>query len=319
MARYTDAVCRLCRREGTKLFLKGDRCYTREVRASSAAPIRRDSTVRAARASRTTASSCARSRRSSACTACSERQFRGTMDAASPHEGPRGREPARRCSSGGSTTSSSGSASRRRARRRASSCATATSSVNGRKADDPVVPREAGHARSRCARSRARSRASRRRSRRSSAAACRSGSRLDKEAFDGRRQGDADARRHHDADPRAADRRAVLAVASSIRSPTPRGSRGTPMQQELIAQELARADPTAPARERGGRVRRRATARFSCEPLERGFGVTLGNALRRVLLSSLQGAAITSVRIDGVLHEFSTIPGVHRRRRATSS
>ena len=50
--------------------------------------------------------------------------------------------------------------------------------------------------------------------------------------------------------------------------------------------------------------------RFSCEPLERGFGITLGNALRRVLLSSLQGAAITSVRINGVLHEFSTIPGV---------
>ncbi len=50
--------------------------------------------------------------------------------------------------------------------------------------------------------------------------------------------------------------------------------------------------------------------RFSCEPLERGFGLTLGNALRRVLLSSLQGAAITSMKIDGVLHEFSTIPGV---------
>ncbi len=50
--------------------------------------------------------------------------------------------------------------------------------------------------------------------------------------------------------------------------------------------------------------------KFVCEPLERGFGITLGNSLRRVLLSSLQGAAITSVRIDGVLHEFSTIPGV---------
>ncbi|ADE56791.1 DNA-directed RNA polymerase subunit alpha [Aminobacterium colombiense] len=46
------------------------------------------------------------------------------------------------------------------------------------------------------------------------------------------------------------------------------------------------------------------------EPLERGYGVTLGNALRRVLLSSVKGAAITSVRVDGVLHEFSTIPGV---------
>lgn len=51
-------------------------------------------------------------------------------------------------------------------------------------------------------------------------------------------------------------------------------------------------------------------AKFVCEPLERGFGITLGNALRRVLLSSLQGAAITHVKIDEVLHEFSTIPGV---------
>ena len=50
--------------------------------------------------------------------------------------------------------------------------------------------------------------------------------------------------------------------------------------------------------------------RLSMEPLERGYGMTLGNALCRVLLSSLRGAAITSVRIDGVLHEFSTIPGV---------
>ena len=49
---------------------------------------------------------------------------------------------------------------------------------------------------------------------------------------------------------------------------------------------------------------------FSAQPLERGFGITFGNALRRVLLSSIQGAAIVSVRIDGVLHEFSTVPGV---------
>ncbi|MBQ8526555.1 MAG: DNA-directed RNA polymerase subunit alpha [Clostridia bacterium] len=51
-------------------------------------------------------------------------------------------------------------------------------------------------------------------------------------------------------------------------------------------------------------------ARFEVEPLERGYGMTLGNSLRRVLLSSLPGAAATSVKIDGVLHEFSTIPGV---------
>jgi DNA-directed RNA polymerase subunit alpha len=50
--------------------------------------------------------------------------------------------------------------------------------------------------------------------------------------------------------------------------------------------------------------------KFVVEPLERGYGVTLGNSLRRILLSSLPGAAVTSVRIDGILHEFSTIPGV---------
>ena len=51
-------------------------------------------------------------------------------------------------------------------------------------------------------------------------------------------------------------------------------------------------------------------AKIIIKPLERGFGLTLGNALRRILLSSLQGAAITAVRIDGVMHEFSTMPGV---------
>lgn len=50
--------------------------------------------------------------------------------------------------------------------------------------------------------------------------------------------------------------------------------------------------------------------KFECEPLERGYGITLGNSLRRVLLSSLDGVAITSIKIDGVLHEFSTINGV---------
>jgi DNA-directed RNA polymerase subunit alpha len=49
--------------------------------------------------------------------------------------------------------------------------------------------------------------------------------------------------------------------------------------------------------------------RFTAEPFERGFGITIGNSLRRILLSSLQGGAITSMKIDGVLHEFSTIPG----------
>ena len=71
-------------------------------------------------------------------------------------------------------------------------------------------------------------------------------------------------------------------------------------------QELAGTDPADRARVKvGADPSRQATA--VAEPLERGFGLTLGNALRRVLLSSLQGAAITSVQIDGVLHEFSSI------------
>jgi len=71
--------------------------------------------------------------------------------------------------------------------------------------------------------------------------------------------------------------------------------------QELIKPEKLHIVP-------GDDPKRFATA--TAEPLERGFGVTLGNALRRVLLSSLQGAAVTAVQIDGVLHEFSSIPGV---------
>src|SRR5437016_14071348 len=51
-------------------------------------------------------------------------------------------------------------------------------------------------------------------------------------------------------------------------------------------------------------------AQFSAQPFERGFGTTIGNGLRRVLLSSIEGAAITAVKIEGVLHEFSSIPGV---------
>jgi len=72
--------------------------------------------------------------------------------------------------------------------------------------------------------------------------------------------------------------------------------------QELIKPNKLEISPNAdPAR----------VATIVAEPLERGFGVTLGNALRRILLSSLQGAAVTAIQIDGVLHEFSSIPGVH--------
>ena len=75
-------------------------------------------------------------------------------------------------------------------------------------------------------------------------------------------------------------------------------------------QELKK--PNALERKQGSDVRRKAT--FVAEPLERGFGLTLGNSLRRVLLSSLQGAAVTSIKIEGVLHEFSQ-PGRRARGR----
>src|SRR6201990_56196 len=69
----------------------------------------------------------------------------------------------------------------------------------------------------------------------------------------------------------------------------------------LIKPEKLEVEPGAdPAR----------VATIIAEPLERGFGMTLGNAIRRILLSSLQGAAVTAVQIDGVLHEFSSIAGV---------
>ena len=71
--------------------------------------------------------------------------------------------------------------------------------------------------------------------------------------------------------------------------------------QELIKPQKLRIDAGHDA----GR-----SATIIAEPLERGFGLTLGNALRRVLLSSLQGAAVTSIQIEGVLHEFSSIAGV---------
>jgi len=71
--------------------------------------------------------------------------------------------------------------------------------------------------------------------------------------------------------------------------------------RELIKPKRLEVDPDGHSRFYG---------KFICEPLERGFAITLGNALRRILISSLQGAAIVSVKIDGALHEFSTLPGV---------
>src|SRR3984957_11655236 len=86
----------------------------------------------------------------------------------------------------------------------------------------------------------------------------------------------------------------------------PRKAMGDNVTIQKNWQELIRPNKLQVAA--GADPKREATV--VAEPLERGFGVTLGNALRRILLSSLQGAAVQSVHIDGVLHEFSSIPGV---------
>ena len=94
---------------------------------------------------------------------------------------------------------------------------------------------------------------------------------------------------------------------SGVREPiAPRNATGDNVTIQKNWQELIR--PNKLQVSAGADTRRSATV--VAEPLERGFGVTLGNALRRILLSSLQGAAVQSVHIDGVLHEFSSIAGV---------
>ncbi len=87
-------------------------------------------------------------------------------------------------------------------------------------------------------------------------------------------------------------------------SPNPKGT--TVAVNSKNWQELKK--PTALEKKAGSDSKRKAS--FVAEPLERGFGLTLGNALRRVLLSSLQGAAVTSIKIENVLHEFSSLAGV---------
>src|SRR6186713_2380041 len=71
--------------------------------------------------------------------------------------------------------------------------------------------------------------------------------------------------------------------------------------RDLIRPKAIQLDPESSSENYG---------KFTCEPLERGMGITIGNSLRRVLLASLQGSAITAVRLEGALHEFTTIPDV---------
>jgi DNA-directed RNA polymerase subunit alpha len=107
-------------------------------------------------------------------------------------------------------------------------------------------------------------------------------------------------------DPSAADDHSHGAAWDARAAGAPLNAMGAKVTIQKNWQELIR--PNKLQVSAGADAKREATV--VAEPLERGFGVTLGNALRRILLSSLQGAAVQSVHIDGVLHEFSSIPGV---------
>jgi DNA-directed RNA polymerase subunit alpha len=112
-------------------------------------------------------------------------------------------------------------------------------------------------------------------------------------------------RRTHD-ESAAADKSHGAEWGAARPAAAPLNAMGANVTIQKNWQELIRPNKLQVAA--GADAKREATV--VAEPLERGFGVTLGNALRRILLSSLQGAAVQSVHIDGVLHEFSSIPGV---------
>ena len=334
MARYTGPVCRLCRREDMKLFLKGDRCYTDkcgfERRAyppgqHGQAPPQAVGLRRAA----------AREAEGQAHLRPAERQFRGYYYKALAHARA---SPARTCSQ----------LLERRldnvVYRMGFADATAEArqlvrhghfTVNGKRVNIPSYLVRAGdvvEVREKTPQDR---RASTRRSAPSTAAACRSGSSSTRRSSTGAIKAAAGARGPHDADPRAAHRRVLLEVSRSAArhrlcrsgprsrahsigrdesAPTKETNRWQPNPGRCFMAKNWR-DLIRPRRSRSRRRRSpRPTASSRCEPLERGFGTTLGNALRRVLLSSLQGAAITAVKIEGALHEFTTIPGRRRGR-----
>ncbi len=108
--------------------------------------------------------------------------------------------------------------------------------------------------------------------------------------------------------PGTADRRALLEVGAGIASPAPSEDGAEEDGKERMATRTATMDFQVPRITHEEVDERNGV--FTIEPLDRGFGYTFGNSLRRVLLSSLEGAAVTSVKIEGVAHEFTTLPGV---------
>ena len=287
MARDLGPKCRICRREGMKLFLKGERCLTEKcaIERRSYPPgehgrgrIKQSEYLLQLREKQ-------KARRYYGLL---EKQFR------TYYEKARGApaSPARTCcacSRRASTTSSTGSASRPRGRRRASSSATATSTSTAGASTSRAT---------RCGRTTS-SRSSREppaeqviRDATDLTASVAPWLQADHDGLTGKILKWPERGRDRHAGPGVADRRALLQVTEGLHLAT---------RTSLMDFQIPKIVHEEVDDNRGV---------FVIEPLDRGFGYTFGNSLRRVLLSSLEGAAVTSVKIEGVAHEFTTLPGV---------
>ena len=297
MARDTGPQCKMCRREGMKLFLKGERCLTDKCAVERRNYPPGDHGRGRMRQSeyRVQLREKQKTRRYYGVL---EKQFRSYYDKASRQEGVTGENLLRLLESrfDNVLVRLGFAASRRQARQMIRH---GHWSINGRRVDIPSyqlrpddvitmrpgAPVEAGHPRRHRAHLRRAGLASGRPRR-----PHREGPPAAREAGD------------HHAGAGAAHRRALLEVAPERRPPPRPGVLTTEGSTSLMI-EFQTPQISAESVEDN-----RGT--FTIEPLDRGFGYTFGNSLRRVLLSSLAGAAVTSVRIEGVAHEFSTINGV---------
>ena len=292
MARDTGPQCKQCRREGQKLFLKGERCLTEKcgVERRSYPPGEHGRGRMRQSEYRQQLREKQKARRYYQVL---EKQFRGYYEKASRQQGVTGENLLRLLERrlDNVLVRLGFAASRRQARQLIGH---GHWLVNGRRVDIPsyqVRPDDVISIRPDS--KRGRRRALGHRADRGGAAVAAGGPRLtDREGASPAR-----ARRDHHAGCRAADRRALLQVGLATRKTDNREEAMTTLPEFQIPKiSTEKVDDN------------RGT--FTIEPLDKGFGYTFGNSLRRVLLSSLGGAAIKSVRIEGVAHEFSTVSGV---------
>ena len=293
MARDTSPQCKQCRREGQKLFLKGERCFTDKcgVERRSYPPGEHGRGRLRQSEYRLQLREKQKTRRYYQVL---EKQFRAYYEKASRQDGVTGENLLRLLESrfDNVLVRLGFAASRRQARQLITH---GHWMINGRRVDIPsyqVKPEDIISIKAGLQRHRDDPAGDRTGLHRAGLAAGRP------RRADGESAAPAGALRDLGAGPGAAHRRALLQV---VRAPRP-------FLKHSIRKELMTTDFQVPriiadkADDRSGT--------FTIEPLDKGFGYTFGNGLRRVLLSSLGGAAITSVRIEGVAHEFSTVPGV---------